>query len=202
MAHLHNGRTDQKAKSEIRALGSQYFELRKRRVGRAYRPHETDRIRLEIDEHGEKRPQRPKMTPGHRPQAPGGSPNRRGLVPEALSLGASLFCAASLVARAAIDYTAVLFMHGIALARRLPADSSAPRTADRLQQQLGRRKFVHRGQAADTSLRPEMPIPAPSHQGRLIHKSWSRDYDCGPLLRLPSHCSSCPLVRLPLQGLF
>ena len=70
-------------------------------------------------------------------------------------------------------------LHGIALARRLPADSSAPRTADRLQQQLGRRKFVHRGQAADTSLRPEMPIPAPSHQGRLIHKSWSRDCDCG-----------------------
>ena len=34
-------------------------------------------------------------------------------------------------------------------------------------------------QAADTSLRPEMPIPAPSHQGRLIQKSWSRDCDCG-----------------------
>ena len=88
-------------------------------------------------------------------------------------------CAALLVARAAIDYTAALFMHGIALARRLPADSSARVLLIGFEQQLGRRKFVHRGQAADTSLRPEMPIPAPSHQGRLIHKSWSRDYDCG-----------------------
>ena len=89
------------------------------------------------------------MTPGHRPQAPGGSPNRRGLVPRHYRLEPP-YCAASLVARAAIDYTAVLFMHGIALARRLPADSSAPRTADRLQQQLGRRMYAHRGPAADT----------------------------------------------------
>ena len=41
-------------------------------------------------------------------------------------------------------------MHGVALAQRLPIDSSAPRTADRLQQQLGRRMYAHRGPAADT----------------------------------------------------
>jgi hypothetical protein len=58
-------------------------------------------------------------------------------------------------------------------------DCNARRVAGSLPLRLGRRKFVHRGQAADTSLRPEMPIPAPSHQGRLIHKSWSRDCDCG-----------------------
>ena len=41
-------------------------------------------------------------------------------------------------------------MHGIALAQRLPADSSAPRTADRLLQQLGCRMYANRGRAADT----------------------------------------------------
>src|SRR4029077_1966721 len=67
----------------------------------------------------------------------------------------------------------------IAPARPGPGDCNARRVADSLPLRLGRRKFVHRGQAADTSLRPEMPIPAPSHQGRLIQKSWSRDCDCG-----------------------
>ena len=67
----------------------------------------------------------------------------------------------------------------IAPAQPGPGDCNARRVAGSLPLRLGRRKFVHRGQAADTSLRPEMPIPAPSHQGRLIHKSWSRDCDCG-----------------------
>jgi hypothetical protein len=50
----------------------------------------------------------------------------------------------------AMRYSGVWLMRGIALAQRLPADSSAPRTADRLQQRLGRRRFAHRGQVAGT----------------------------------------------------
>ena len=63
-------------------------------------------------------------------------------------------------------------MHGIALAQRLPADSSAPRTADRLLQQLGRRMYANRGQAADTFPLRWKLNPGPSPLGRLIRRTW------------------------------
>jgi hypothetical protein len=77
----------------------------------------------------------------------------------------------------------------IAPALLRPGDCNARRAVGSLPLRLGRRKFVHPGQAADTFLRPEMPIPAPSHQGRLIHKSWSSDCDCD--------CGRC-CVYLPI----
>jgi hypothetical protein len=64
-------------------------------------------------------------------------------------------------------------MHGIALAQRLPADSIAPRTADRLRQQLARRMYANRGPAADTFPLRWKPSPGPSHRGRLIRRTWN-----------------------------
>jgi hypothetical protein len=63
-------------------------------------------------------------------------------------------------------------IHGIALAQRLPADSSAPRTADRLQQQLGRRTYAHRGLVADTFPLRWKRNPGLSPLGRLIRRTW------------------------------
>jgi hypothetical protein len=79
---------------------------------------------------------------------------------------------------------------GIAPAQRLPADNSAPRTADRLRQRLGRRMYAHRGRAAGIFPRCWKPSPEPSHPGRLIRRTYHAG--CARCCAyLPSACSDC-----------